>query len=496
MDILFVTTELAPFVKVGGLADVAAALPKALRALGHKVTLVLPRFPAFEHGGLLVARRLTPVRVPLGGITYDVTLFDGRLASQVDIVLVDAPGFYDRVADAGPSDAHKPDGVYGERGEDYPDNAARFAVLAYTAAEIARQRAAAGSPFDVVHCQDWPAALVPTYLHKLARETPELVATKTVLTVHNMAHQGVFGREQVAAVGLEPRDFTPDTGEFFGKLNLLKLGLVTADAATTVSPTYARELATEAGGSGLEGVVRALSRPLAGILNGIDYAVWNPAVDATLAARYDAQDTSARVRCKGALQRELGLPLEPAMPLVASIGRMVHQKGTDILAAALPELLRATDAQIAIAGDGDPELVARVEAAVAKSNGRAVFARGAAEPVVHRLLSAADAVVVPSRFEPCGLVQQYAQRYGALPIARATGGLVDTVVDCDAKLETGTGFLFEDDTPRALVAATERALAARALPQWPALVKRVMRLDRSWDGPARRYEALMKNLAK
>ncbi len=476
MDILFVTTELAPFVKVGGLADVAAALPKALRALGHKVTLVLPRFPAFEQGGLLVARRLTPVHVPLGGITYDVTLFDGRLASQVDIVLVDAPGFFDRA------------GIYGERGEDYPDNAVRFAILSYAAAEIARQRAAGSAPFDVIHCHDWPAALVPTYLG----ESP----TKTVLTIHNMAHQGIFGREQLNAIGLEGRHFTPDTGEFFGKLNLLKLGLVSADVVTTVSPTYARELATESGGAGLDGVVRARRSPIVGILNGIDYAVWNPATDATLATRYDAQDMTGRVRCKGALQRELGLTLETSAPLIVSIGRMVPQKGTDLVAAAIPEILRATDAQIAIAGDGDPELVARIEAAVAKSDGRAVFSRNAPEAVVHRMLSAADVALVPSRFEPCGLVQQYAQRYGALPVARATGGLIDTVIDCDAKLETGTGFLFEEESAGALVGAVERALAARALPQWPTLVRRVMRLDRSWDGPARRYEGLMKNLIK
>ena len=484
MDILFVTTELAPFVKVGGLADVAAALPKALRALGHKVTLVLPRFAALEEGGLLVARRLTPVRVPLGGITYDVTLFDGRLASQVDIVLVDAPGFYDR------------EGIYGQRGEDYPDNAVRFAVLSYAAAEIARQRAVGGSPFDIVHCHDWPAALTAVYIEMLTRESPELAATKTVLTVHNMAHQGVFGREQVPAIGLEPRHFTHETGEFFGKLNLLKLGLVTADVVTTVSPTYARELATEAGGAGLDGVVRARSSPIIGIVNGIDYSVWNPATDATLATRYDAQDPSGRVRCKGALQRELGLPIEPAVPLVISIGRMVHQKGIDLVAAAMPELLRATDAQVAIAGDGDPELVSRIEVAVAKSDGRAVFSRAAPEPVVHRMLSAADVVLVPSRFEPCGLVQQYAQRYGALPVTRATGGLVDTVVDCDSKLETGTGFLFDEESPNALVGVIERALAARTLPQWGMLVKRVMRLDRSWDGPARRYEALMRNVLK
>jgi starch synthase len=202
------------------------------------------------------------------------------------------------------------------------------------------------------------------------------------------------------------------------------------------------------------------------------------------------------VRCKGALQRELGLPIEPAVPLVISIGRLVHQKGTDLVAAAMPELLRETDAQIAIAGEGDDALAGRLAEAVAKADGRAVFSRAASEPVVHRMLSAADVVLVPSRFEPCGLVQQYAQRYGALPVARGTGGLIDTVVDCDSKLETGTGFLFEDDTKGALLGAIFRALAARALPQWPTLVKRVMRLDRSWDGPARRYEAIMRNLGR
>lgn len=487
MDILFVTTELAPFVKVGGLADVAAALPKALRALGHKVTLVLPRFQAFEQGGLLVARRLTPLRVALGGITYDVTLFDGRLASQVDIVLVDVPGMYDRA------------GVYGEGGQDYGDNGARFAALSRAAAEIARQRAATGSPFDVVHCHDWPTALVPTFIREATKETPELAATKTVLTLHNVAHQGIFAKEQLGALGLGWEHFSVEGAEFYGKINLLKLGIVTADAVTTVSPTYARELLTEEGGSGLEGVFRdraAARGPVVGILNGIDYAVWNPAVDASLNIRYDAQDPSPRVRCKGALQRELGLPLEPSAPLVASVGRMVHQKGFDLLAEALPDVLRATDAQIVIAGDGDADLMASVQAAVDRSHGRAVFLRAAPEPVVHRLFSAADVVVVPSRYEPCGLVQQYAQRYGALPVARRTGGLVDTVVDCDAKLETGTGFLFDEASPAALFAATERAIAARVLPKWSALVKRVMRLDRSWDGPARRYEVLMKQLVR
>jgi starch synthase len=483
MDILFVSTELAPFVKVGGLADVAAALPKALRVLGHKVTLVAPRFAAFEAGGLLVARRLTPLRLTLGERTVEVTVFDGRLASQVDLVLVDAPGLYDRP------------GVYGEGAEDYPDNSIRFAVLSAAAAEIARQRAAAGSPFDIVHCNDWPAALVPSYVRRLRTETPPLTATKTVLTIHNLAHQGVFPKATLPEVGLGWDTFTIDGIEFYGGINLLKQGIVTADAVTTVSATYATEIQTVEGGHRLDGVLRTRGAQLVGITNGVDYGVWNPATDPALAARYDAEDPSNKVRCRGALQRELGLPLDPHVPIVANVGRLVEQKGSDVVAHVIPRLLRATDAQVVVAGDGSPELVHAMEHAASKSHGRAVFARAAAEALVHRIFAGADIVLVPSRHEPCGLVQMYAQRYGALPVANATGGIIDTVVDCDAKLETGTGFLFQGVTVDAILGATERAIAARSLAAWPRLVRRVMLTDRGWERPARRYEQLFRSLA-
>ena len=481
MDILFVSTELAPFVKVGGLADVTAALPKALRGLGHKVTIVAPRFPEFEAGGLLMARRLTSLRIKLGDRSFDVIVFDGRLASQVDFVLVDVPGMYDRA------------GVYGQNGEDYPDNALRFAILSRAAAEIARARAAQGSPYDVIHCNDWPLALVPTYLEQLVAECPALAATRTVLTIHNCAHQGIFSKEIVPELGLPWSLFAIDGLEFYGKANLLKLGIVAADAVTTVSPTYAREIATT-DGHGLEGVLAARGATLVGILNGVDYSVWNPATDAALAARYDAEDTTNKARCRGALQRELGLPLDAEAPLIVNVGRIVSQKGSDLIAAAIPRLVRATDAQIVVCGDGDAALARKITDSVQKSDGRAVFVRAASEQVVHRAFAASDFALVPSRFEPCGLVQLYAQRYGVLPVARAKGGLVDTVVDCDAKLETGTGFLFQEDTVEALVGATERAIAARASPRWPVLVRRVMRLDRGWERPARQYEQLYRNL--
>ncbi|MFO0678536.1 MAG: glycogen/starch synthase [Polyangiaceae bacterium] len=482
MDILFVTTELAPFVKVGGLADVSAALPKTLRTLGHAVTVVLPRFASLEEGGLLFARRLTPLSLPMGDKTIDVTLFDGRLASGVDLVLVDAPGLYDRAS------------VYGERGEDYPDSDLRFAVLSRAAAEIARQRAQGGKPYDVVHTNDWPTALTAAYVEVLRKETPELAATKTVLTLHNVAHQGTFDAGRFGLLGL-PANYASDSALFaHGKSNFLQQGIRSSDRVTTVSDGYAREIQTAAQGHGLEALLASLPSPLVGIANGVDYGVWNPATDAALASRFDAEDRTSRARCRGALQRELGFPLDPTAPILASVSRLVPQKGIDVLADAIPRLLRSTDAQIVVVGHGDPELTARIDAAARASEGRVVHVANADETLVHRVFAGSDFVLMPSRFEPCGLVQLYAQRYGALPVAHATGGLTDTIVDCDAELETGTGFLFDELTKDALVAATLRAVGAKIHPKFDDLQRRVMRLDRGWERPARRYEKLYKSV--
>jgi starch synthase len=482
MDILFVATELWPYVKVGGLADVTASLTKALRGLGHKVTIVLPRFPAFEAGGLLVARRLTPLKINLGDKNLDVMVYDGRLASQVDLILVDVPELFARP------------GVYGERGEDYPDNAIRFAILSRAAAEIAKQRAETRTPFDIVHCNDWPTALVPAFLRALAVDVPALAATRSVLTIHNLSHQGIFPKALLPELGLDWSAYGIDGIEFYGSLNILKHGILKADAVTTVSETYARDIQTEEQGEKLDGVLRARGAALAGITNGVDYGIWNPATDPALAARYDAQDLLGKGRCRGALQRELGLPLEPEAPILISVGRLCEQKGTDVLTTAIPKLLRSTDAQIIVAGDGEPGRAEKLTDAALKSHGRMVFVQAASEAVVHRMLAAADLVLLPSRYEPCGLVQLYAQRYGALPVANATGGFIDTIVDCDAKLETGTGFLFRGVTAPNLIAAVERALVARATPAWTTLVRRVMRLDRGWERPARRYEQVYKSI--
>jgi starch synthase len=308
-------------------------------------------------------------------------------------------------------------------------------------------------------------------------------------------HQGVFPKDMLPSLGVGWDSFTVDGIEFYGGINVLKQGIVSADAVTTVSPTYAREIQTPERGGRLDGVLRARGEALLGITNGIDYAVWNPATDPALAARFDAEDFFNKVQCKGALQKELALPLETNAPLVACVGRLVEQKGTDLLVAAIPKLLRATDAQVVVVGEGEGRLIGAVEAAVARSHGRVAFAQSASEALVHRVFAGADLVVVPSRYEPCGLVQMYGQRYGALPVAHATGGLVDTIVDADAKLETGTGFLFDSATVESMLGGLQRALAARSLPGWTALVRRAMRLDRGWERPARRYEQLYRTLA-
>jgi len=333
----------------------------------------------------------------------------------------------------------------------------------------------------------------------LTVDVPALAATRTVLTLHNLAHQGVFPKEMLPQLGLDWDAFGIHGIEFYGALNVLKHGILTADAVTTVSDTYARDIQTEAHGHRLDGVLRARGAALVGILNGVDYGVWNPATDAALPTRYDAHDLGGKARCRGALQRELGLPHDPDAPLVGFVGRLVEQKGVDALVPAIHKLLRSTEAQFVVAGDGEPALIASLEDEASKSHGRMVFVKAATEVQVHRIFGGSDVVVVPSRYEPCGLVQMYAQRYGAVPVANATGGLIDTIVDCDGKLETGTGFLFAGVTTAHIVAAVERAIAARgqhAGGAWPALVRRIMRLDRGWERPARRYEQVYRSLAQ
>lgn len=469
MDILMASSELAPVAKVGGLADAVAALSKTLCQFDHQVTVALPRYRAIEEAGLMLARRLTPIRLTVGDEEVQVTLFDGRLGAGVELLLLDIEGLYDRP------------GIYGEGGQDYEDNAVRFGLFCRAVAEVVAKRAEQGRPFDAVHAHDWPTALVPFLLRD--RDV------RTVLTVHSVARQGQFSKDALEAMGLDWDDFHPAGLEFYGELNLLKAGVLAADAVAAVSPTFAQDLQTSAGGGGLDGVFQARSADLVGILNGIDYAVWSPSVDHHLPTRFDAEDMVNKGRCKAGLLHELELDINPERPLVVFTGPLTHDKGVDRLVEALEPIAR-TGAQVVVAGDGPADEVGAVEQAADRLTEDVRFLGAASDSDVHRLIAAADIVLLPDRSAPCGIIQQAAQRYGALPVAHAVGGLRDSIVDCDAHLATGTGFVFDEPSAAGLVGAVQRAVAARRSPDWAALQRRVMRLDLSWERPARRYAKL------
>ncbi len=479
MEIVFVTPEVVPFSKVGGLADVSAALPKALRALGHKVTVVSLLYGSIDPSAHALARRLTKVRVPLAGETVAVEVYEARLPSGVSVVLLAGPRVTDR------------QGVYGERGEAYADNHLRFGLLCRGAVEW--MRAQPRMP-DLVHAHDWPAALVPTWLRVLGRDDARLASVRSVLTLHNAAHHGVFPLATVAELGL-PESYAGVEGmEFWGEASWLKAGIADASKLTTVSATYAKEIVTDEGGGRMAAVLRARADDLTPIVNGVDPAVWNPSTDPHLAARYDADDPSPKARCKTDLQQRVGLPVTPDVPLFGMVARMDAQKGVDLLVDCAATLLRQ-DVQLVVQGSGAPALMEAVASLARAMPDKVVYRSDFDDALAHRIYAGSDFFLVPSRFEPCGLSQMYAMRYGTVPVVRATGGLRDTVVDCDPELTSGTGFRFDEATGEGLYSAVGRALGAwQRGPAFAKLVRRVMRGDWSWDRSARRYQSLYRAL--
>ena len=454
-----VAAELGPYARASDAGDAVLALSKSLRQLGHQVTLALPRYPTFEAHGLLVARRLTPLAIGEG---REVTVFDGQLSSGVALVLFDVPGLFDDAAILSDGSATA--------------NLERADVLCRAAAALIKQRSQQGKRFDAVHLHDWPAALVPHYAGE--------GAPPCILTIHDVRRQGRFDAPLPQGA--------PEVAREDGRVCLLRAGVAQARAVVTVSPNYADSLNTPEGSGPLAEVFAARETPATGVVPGIDYAVYNPATDPALDSRYNAEDPSNKGRTKAAVLRHLGLELEVERPLVVYAGELDEEHGADLVLAALPELAHQ-DIAVAVAGRGDPEL----EEAFAKERnerqGDVAFAESPDEVFLRRLSAAADFVLVPSRYEPCGTRQLVAQRYGALPVARATGGLSDTIVDVDAELETGTGFLFDGEDVGELVGAVERAISAYVSPAWPRLRRRVMRLDLSWDRPARRYAQIYRD---
>jgi starch synthase len=480
LRVLFATSECAPLVKTGGLGDVSAALPVALARLGVDIKMLLP-------GYRQVLTQLPPLRelarlAPRAGLPAS-RLLHGHTASGVPLYLLDCPEFYDR-----------PGGPYqDETGSDWSDNALRFGLLSHVAALLG----SADSPLDwypqVLHCNEWQTGLAPAYLHHASG-----TRAATLLTIHNLGFQGIFGPELVAALGLPPDSFNPDGVEYYGKLSFLKAGLQFADAISTVSPGYALEIQSEPLGFGLQGLLSARKDCLYGILNGIDTGLWNPATDPLIASRYSADTLVAKAVNKSALRARLGLASGADVPLFAVISRLTEQKGLDWLLEIAPQLL-ALPAQLVLLGGGDPELE-RGFAALAQSHPREASATiGFDETFAHLIEAGADAFLMPSRFEPCGMNQMYSQRYGTPPIVRATGGLADTVVDCNpAALADGSasGFVFHEPGAGALLAAIKRAAGTwHDVTKWRALQCNGMARDFGWDASARRYAEIYQRLA-
>lgn len=477
MRVLLATSEMVPLVKTGGLADVCGALPSALEALGVDARVVLPAYRG-------VLDRLSEVE-PLGaiadGAAGEVGLVAGRTDTGVRVLAVVAPWAFDR--EGGPYLA--PDR------RDWPDNAARFAMLSRVAAAIGRD-GIRGWRADVVHAHDWQTGLVPAYLRFGGGRRPACV-----MTIHNLAFQGVFPAEILPSLGLPAESFSVDGLEYYGNVSFLKAGLVYADHLTTVSPTYAREIQTPEQGMGLDGLLRHRGRELGGILNGIDDRAWDPMNDPYIDAPFSATSLDGKRRNRAALIERTGLDAAIDGPILCVISRLTYQKGLDLLPPLLPDLV-ARGIRLVVLGNGEVTLEASFRAAAATHPGRVAAIIGYDEPLSHLVQAGSDAIIIPSRFEPCGLTQLYGLRYGTLPIVARTGGLADTVIDAnEAALADGvaTGFVFAPVEGRALAAAIDRACQIYEQPTlWRTMQERAMTREFSWRVPAQRYLELYRRL--
>lgn len=471
MHVLFVSSQVVPFAKTGGLADVAGALPQALAGLGVEVTVVLPRYRAMDGSRFGLKKVHEGLRVPVGDRLEALAVFEAAMPGGRALFL-GHEGFFGR------------EGLYQEKGQDYPDNAERFTAFCRGALEMVR--ALRLTP-DILHCNDWQAGLIPAYLKTRYAADPVLGKAGTLFTVHNLGYQGLFPAEQFRVTGLPWELFHWQGLEFYGQVNFLKAGLVYADCLSTVSRRYSQEIQTAEFGVGLDGLLRERAADLHGILNGVGTEEWNPATDKHLAAHYSRSDLGGKAACKADLQKAMGLPARPEVPVLGVISRLADQKGIDLVAAAAPALL-AEGTQLILLGTGDPKLEAAFTALQQKQPTRAAVRIGFDVALSHKIEAGADLFLMPSRYEPCGLNQMYSLLYGTVPVVRATGGLDDTVTPFDPTTGAGNGFKFAEATAEALLAAVREALACyRDRPLWRRLVLNGMAADFSWARSAGEY---------
>jgi starch synthase len=477
--IVFVASEVAPLAKTGGLADVAGSLPGALRRLGHAVTVITPLYR--RHLDPAVLRTGKPARtIPLwiGGTMRQVPLHEADIGGQ-RFILVEQDDLFDR------------DGLYGPPGDAYADNLLRYALFTRAALEAA---ALLDTPVDLFHCHDWQTALLPMLLKTQYQHHAGIAGAGTVFTIHNLAYQGIFPALHIPHVGLPPEYFHPEGYEFYGQINCMKAGIMMADRITTVSPSYAEEILTPEYGCHLEGFLAKHRHKLSGIVNGLDTVSWDPAADTALPARFEAGDMDGKAACKSALQQAFGFAAEPRTPVLAMISRLAEQKGVDLLLPCIPDWVRH-GYQMAFLGTGDLLYEAALKKLADDHPGQIHYFRGFDEARARLIYAGSDIFLMPSRFEPCGLSQLMAMRYGTVPVVRATGGLIDTVRDYDAGRRASTGFAFADANAPSLAKAVDHAVGIYRRPAaWNPLRTRAMRRDSSWDASARSYAEIYGSL--
>jgi starch synthase len=468
-----VASEVSPWAKTGGLADVVGALPEALERLGHAVTVVMPRY----RGMLPPPSETRTVRVQLGSTLRDVTLHVASLSERRRLATVDVPSLFDR------------EGLYGVGGVDYPDSAERFGVLCAAALEFAMAEGAS-RPFDVIHAHDWQGGLAATLQRTRPDRYGSLAAAGLVFTIHNIAYQGLCPRDAVPALGLPWSVFRMDSAEFYGQLSLLKAGIAYSDFITTVSPRYARETLLPEFGSGMEGALAIRSERYVGILNGIDTAVWNPRDDRHLPATYDAGDLSGKVRCKRALLDHFKLSVgddAQLRPVIGMVSRLVEQKGLDIIRDAAPALMKL-DASWVFVGMGDGQYERFLRELSARYPSRVGVHIGFSEPLAHLVEAGADMFLMPSKFEPCGLNQMYSLRYGTVPVVTPVGGLEDTVQPYTVRARRANGFKLKTYSSGALVRTLRHAVRLFGERDvWRGLMRQGMSADHSWQTSAKEY---------
>lgn len=479
MRVLFTSSEAVPFAKTGGLADVSGSLPRALARLGHEVHLIIPAHRATLAGAIPFESLGIDFIVPLGNKTVTGHLLKSRLPddSGMNVYLVQQDQYFDR------------DFLYTDHGKDYTDNCERFVFFSRAVMEAIRLL---DLHVDIIHANDWQTGLVPAYLDIEYRNLPRYRDMASVFTIHNLAYQGIFWHWDMLLTGLDWGYFNFRQMEYYGKLNLLKTGIAFADTVSTVSPRYALEIQSEAFGCGLDALLRHRGSALRGILNGVDYEQWHPKNDSHITMNFDVDSSiEGKMACKAAIQEQVGLPKDPDAPLIGMIGRLAHQKGYDLMLDVLPKWCENTNMQWVILGTGEVNIEDQVKKLAERYPDKIAARIEFSDELAHRIEAGADMFLMPSRFEPCGLNQQYSLLYGTVPIVRETGGLVDTVIDVNAEtLASGTanGFRFQKASPAALDETLERAYAAfQDKDQWNAIVRNGMNGERSWEHSAKDY---------